>query len=92
MKKEEAAESVPASHPSRITPEMLFSGNFGGYGKPAKKAETDYEVGQEVEHKKFGRGMILSVTPQKDDVMLEIAFEKCGTKTLMSSFAPLVKK
>ena len=91
-KKEEATDTVPVSHPSRITPEMLFSGNFGGYGKPAKKAETDYEVGQEVEHKKFGRGMILSVTPQKDDTMLEIAFEKYGTKTLMSSFAPLVKK
>ena len=74
----------------RITQEMLFhSGNFGGFGKPNKQAKQDYKIGDSVKHKKFGTGMILSVTPKGDDLQLEIAFESCGTKTLMSSFAPL---
>ena len=42
-------------------------------------------------HKKFGRGMILSVTPAAGDVKLEIVFDEVGTKSLMGSFARLTK-
>ncbi len=74
----------------KISQELLFhSGNFGGYGKPNKQEKKDYKPGDSVKHKKFGTGMILSVTPKGDDLQLEIAFDSCGTKTLMSSFAPL---
>ncbi len=74
----------------KISQEMLFhSGRFGGFGKPNKQIKQDYKKGDRVQHKKFGTGMILDVTPKGDDLQLEIAFESCGTKTLMSSFAPL---
>ena len=48
-------------------------------------------AGDMVEHKKFGRGMILSVTPAGNDVKLEIMFDDVGTKSLMGSFAKLKK-
>ncbi len=48
-------------------------------------------AGDMVEHKKFGRGMILSVTPSGNDVRLEIMFDDVGTKSLMGSFARLKK-
>ena len=35
--------------------------------------------------------MILSVTPMGNDSLLEIAFEKVGTKKLMANFARLKK-
>ena len=45
-----------------------------------------------VTHKKFGKGMILSVTPTGSDVQLEIAFDDHGTKTLLGSFTKLTKE
>ncbi len=50
-----------------------------------------FQAGDVVEHKKFGRGMILSVTPAGADVKLEIMFDDVGTKSLMGSFARLKK-
>lgn len=51
----------------------------------------DFKAGDMVTHKKFGTGMILSVTPAGGDVKLEIVFDDVGTKTLMGSFARLKK-
>ncbi len=59
----------------------------------ASVSETAFEfkVGDTVEHRKFGKGMILSVTPAGSDFKLEIVFDEVGTKSLMSSFAKLKK-
>ena len=48
-----------------------------------------YSIGQTVLHKTFGQGMILSVTSMGNDYLLEIAFDKVGTKKLMAGFAKL---
>lgn len=50
---------------------------------------VSYSVGQEVTHKTFGKGLIVSVTPMGADTMLEIAFENVGTKKLMAAYAKL---
>ena len=42
-------------------------------------------------HKTFGQGMVLSATPMANDTLLEIAFEKVGTKKLFANFARLEK-
>ena len=47
--------------------------------------------GDRVKHKVFGEGMILSVTPMGNDHLVEIAFQKVGTKKIMSNFAKLTK-
>ena len=43
-----------------------------------------------VQHKTFGKGLVISATPMGNDVLLEIAFEQ-GTKKLMANFARLAK-
>ena len=48
-----------------------------------------YAVGNVVLHKAFGKGMVLSAVPMGNDTMLEIAFDKVGTKTLMANFAKM---
>lgn len=48
-----------------------------------------YRPGMQVTHKVFGVGMIISVTPAGNDTMLEIAFEKVGTKKIMANYAKL---
>ena len=56
----------------------------------AKAAEqTDFSVGDIVEHKKFGRGTITGVQKQNGDSSLEIKFDNSGMKRLMAAFANL---
>ena len=50
---------------------------------------VSYSVGQQVSHKTFGEGMILSVIPMGADTMLEIAFNNVGTKKIMANYAKL---
>ena len=59
----------------------------------APKAETvSYNIGDTVIHKVFGKGTVLSSTPMSGDTLLEIAFDKVGTKKLMANFAKLKKE
>jgi len=52
------------------------------------KNNAEFKAGDCVEHPKFGRGIIQSVS---GDNIAEIAFGAAGRKTLSLSFAPLIK-
>ncbi|MGN0586308.1 MAG: ATP-dependent helicase, partial [Oscillospiraceae bacterium] len=56
-----------------------------------KNASVDYSVGERVKHNIFGEGTIISVTKISNDSMLEVAFDKVGTKKLMANFAKIQK-
>ena len=51
-----------------------------------------YSVGDTVVSKVFGTGVVVSVKKMGNDSMIEIAFEKAGTKKLMANYAKLEKK
>ncbi len=54
---------------------------------PAPSAALpDYRKGDMLEHKAFGRGMVLSTQRVGGDTLLEIAFDGVGTKRLMLKF------
>ncbi|MBQ3947482.1 MAG: UvrD-helicase domain-containing protein [Ruminococcus sp.] len=57
----------------------------------APKEAVTYTAGEKVSHNVFGEGTILSVKKMANDSMLEIAFEKVGTKKIMANFAKLKK-
>ncbi len=59
--------------------------------KPAVK-QLELQKGDMVEHKSFGRGMVLSVLKMGGDSLLEIAFDQIGTKKLMSKTASAYMK
>ena len=60
--------------------------------KPKNTSENvDYAVGEKVKHNIFGEGTILNVRKMANDAMLEIAFEKVGTKKIMATFSKLTK-
>ena len=70
--------------------------SFGGFSAAAKSSHTavsagDYSAGGRVEHKTFGTGLILSVSPMGNDLLLEIAFDTVGTKKIMAGYAKLKK-
>lgn len=59
---------------------------------PVKPAPAGtFRAGETVRHKTFGEGLILSATPMANDTLLEIAFEKVGTKKLFANYARLEK-
>lgn len=55
------------------------------------QSEFDLKRGDRVHHRKFGDGMIVSVTPSSGDHLVEILFDNVGTKNLMASIAKLKK-
>ncbi len=65
---------------------------FGQAGNAAQKSNVDYNVGDTVSHKSFGTGTILTITPMGGDMLLEVAFDKAGTKKMMANYARLEKK
>ena len=59
--------------------------------RPAAAAAKQYQPGDIVEHKVFGRGTVLRVKPAAGDQIVEIQFDKVGVKKTMANFAPLTK-
>ena len=52
-------------------------------------AVFDLTVGERVNHRVFGVGTILTITPMGGDHLVEVAFDKVGTKRIMATFAKL---
>lgn len=67
------------------------SSRFSTYQKPAAKAGVTYSVGDSVLHKVFGKGLVMSAEKMGNDTLLEIAFDKVGTKKLMANFCKMEK-
>lgn len=87
------AAQMAAQHPTRkkwVTPTDKMLG-IGKTQEPAGQGATDLKPGDQVEHKVFGKGMVLSVTPMGNDHLVEAAFENVGTKKIMAKFARLKK-
>jgi len=58
----------------------------------APSTSLDYKVGDTVVHRVFGEGLVVSMTPMANDVLVEISFDRVGTKKIMANFAKLIKK
>lgn len=72
---------------SKFTPNK----SFNTFTKPAVKSGTVFKKGDCVFHKVFGKGMIMKTEKMGNDTMLEVAFDKAGTKTLMANFSKMEK-
>lgn len=83
------------NYTSRISASKINGANIknvGGYKMAVTQMHTDlsvFEEGKFVMHKRFGAGVITKITPEDDDLMLEIMFERSGKKRLMAKFAQL---
>lgn len=64
---------------------------FSGNNSNSTAGSIDFNVGDTVEHKVFGTGVVSRATPMGNDVLLEIAFQKVGTKKIMAKLSKLKK-
>lgn len=85
-------KTVSAKKPATAVKNSSNAHAFGQAGNKAEKSSVEYNVGDTVTHKTFGTGVILSAVPMSNDTLLEIAFDKAGTKKLMANYARLEKK
>ncbi len=49
------------------------------------------EPGNRVSHRKFGEGVVLAVSPENGDYLVEVAFDQFGMKRMLYSMAKLTK-
>ncbi len=92
---EQRSRMVSAPVPSHT---VNRGGSIGGVqsasrstAAPAQPAAFNIAVGDTVSHRVFGKGLVLNITPMGGDHLVEIAFDKVGTKRIMSNFAKLTK-
>ena len=77
---------------SQNQPAKPVTKGFGvGFGSAPKKPTETFMVGEEVVHRVFGKGMIVSLKPMGNDTLMEIAFEKVGTKKIMANMGAVKK-
>ena len=97
-----AVYSVSNSHKSSKLPSFSFStgskptissvpGAMRGADLKNASVGDNIKKGDRVSHKKFGEGLVLSVSEVSGDLLYEISFENVGTRSLMASFAKLTK-
>ena len=53
--------------------------------------QQSFSAGERVRHKVFGEGTILTAQAVANDHLLEISFDKAGTKKIMANFAKIEK-
>ncbi len=83
------SRSTPIGDAKRSSTAAHAFGQVGG-ANPQASGET-YAVGDTVRHASFGTGVVISAKPMGNDTLMEIAFDKAGTKKLMANYAKLQK-
>lgn len=51
----------------------------------------DFAVGDTISHKIFGKGSVVALSKMSNDTLVEVSFDKVGTKKIMANFAKLEK-
>jgi DNA helicase-2/ATP-dependent DNA helicase PcrA len=79
--------------PGKSAPDPKYSRGFSGMGNKTasdSNVSLDFKVGDSVEHKAFGKGLIVSAKSMGGDMLLEVAFYDVGTKKLMAKILPII--
>jgi DNA helicase-2/ATP-dependent DNA helicase PcrA len=84
-----AAAAIPAKKTSYLS-ELTSSRKRGTKLSDGGNA-VKFSDGERVKHKIFGVGTVVDVQEMGNDSLLEIAFDKVGTKKIMANFAKIEK-
>ncbi len=63
--------------------------SVGNVSDAKNKSTANFNIGDKVNHKVFGTGIVQKVTPVAGDTIVEINFERVGVKKTMANYAPL---
>lgn len=88
LKKMDKSDDIVASVHSSSLQQQLARNRTK---QTAKNENVEFNVGDKVIHNIFGEGVVISAQKITNDSMLEIAFDKVGTKKIMANFAKIRK-
>lgn len=88
-------EAITNSQPPQTVSSMSLQEQLA-YKKRAMQGNNNavlqnFEVGERVKHNIFGEGTIVTVSKMSNDTLLEVSFDKVGTKKIMANFAKIQK-
>lgn len=86
-KKDKSDDTVTSVHSSSLQQQLARNRTK----QTAKNENVEFNVGDRVTHNIFGEGVVISAQKITNDSMLEIAFDKVGTKKIMANFAKIRK-
>lgn len=94
-------EEIPESFVERIEKEREGQGRFrlprksaapkSMQSKISGTSSYDWSVGDRVQHRKWGTGVVVSKRGANESLELDIAFPQVGVKRLLAQFAPIEK-
>ena len=77
---------IPASEPGSAPKPPIIDANF------VPDPMSSFQVGDQIEHNRFGAGKVLEISGQGPDLKAKIFFEKYGEKLLLLKFAKMRHK
>lgn len=83
------ASAMKGAPPQKPLAHSFGGSTLAGAAKTAPK--ESFAPGDLVEHKVFGRGTVMEVTPVAGDFIVKIRFDTAGEKKTMANYAPLTK-
>ena len=86
------SEIKPSQSPFQVRMANIKTARSFGPAKVSSSGSGSFHVGDTVMHKTFGTGTVISASAMGNDTLLEIVFDKVGTKKIMANFARLTKK
>lgn len=80
---------MPSGYRGTTLQQQISRGSVVSNASMDNEPMEKFTVGERVFHRIFGEGMVLKATVMSNDTMLEVAFDKVGTKKLMAKFAKI---
>lgn len=91
MESKDNSAPVNTARPNKKEKSGYLQSQSRAIKKPSEKSENNFSDGDRVTHNVFGDGTVLNAVSMGNDTLLEIAFDRVGTKKIMANFAKIVK-
>ena len=86
------SRNTPMFRTQKSTAQPVSRGFSSAPSVSLPKVNTvSFNVGDTVNHKTYGQGVVISAKPMGNDTLLEIAFTAAGTKKIMANYAKVEK-
>ena len=85
-----STNSIPFFNKGERARSQVYTAKTAAKASGAVGAEKEgWNVGDQVTHKAWGKGVVVKVNGTGEDMELDIAFEAKGIKRLLAAFAPI---
>ena len=85
------AEERKAGPKAETKPSGITAAAQSSASGSAAVPNTDYQINDTIEHKKWGHGVVVGVSGSGEDLSIRVIFPEMGMKDLFVKYAPIKK-